>query len=176
MGLLNLLAAGAALKVEPSKTAEIRIRATEKVMWSAEARVELFSRFVIESLFWIRSVGFCRKPIRRTCAPFPGGHFRENRLPMSRFSSQISPHRAMAWDRAAPLARSGDANKLSSVARRYATRSPNVSVLPEATPALLARCRRAFSCTSGGKKRQFRRHRDSRLQQTRDARAKKEKA
>jgi hypothetical protein len=131
MGLLNLLAAGAALKVEPSKTAEIRMRATEKVTWSGEARIELFSRFVIESLFWIRSVAFCRRPIRRTCATFPGGHFRENRLPMSRFSSQISPHRAMAWDRAAPLARSGDANQLSSVARRYATRSPNVSGLRE---------------------------------------------
>jgi hypothetical protein len=57
MGLLNLLAPGAALKVEPNKTAEISIRATEKVMWSAEARVELFSRFLKGSLFRIRSGG-----------------------------------------------------------------------------------------------------------------------
>jgi len=46
MGVLSLLAAGAALKVEASKIAEVKLR-TESVIRIADARAELFLRFFI---------------------------------------------------------------------------------------------------------------------------------
>src|SRR6266496_2649693 len=51
VGVLNALkpfAAGAALKLEASKTADIDSRAMERATWSAQARVELFCCFFIE--------------------------------------------------------------------------------------------------------------------------------
>ncbi len=51
MGALNPLAAGVALKLEASKTAEIDSRATERAIWSAQARVELFCCFFIKLPF-----------------------------------------------------------------------------------------------------------------------------
>jgi len=48
MVALNPLFAGAALKLEASKTAEIDNRAIERATWSAQARVELFRCFFIE--------------------------------------------------------------------------------------------------------------------------------
>ena len=45
IGALNPLVAGVALKLEASKTAEMDSRATERVTWSAQARVELFRCF-----------------------------------------------------------------------------------------------------------------------------------
>ena len=40
-------AAGAALKLDANNIAEAESRATERVIWSAEARAELFWRFFI---------------------------------------------------------------------------------------------------------------------------------
>jgi hypothetical protein len=51
MGALNPLAAGVALKLEASKTAEIDSRATKRAIWSAQARVELFCCFFIKLPF-----------------------------------------------------------------------------------------------------------------------------
>jgi hypothetical protein len=45
MGALNPLVAGAALKLEASKTVEIDSRATERATWSAQPWVELFVVF-----------------------------------------------------------------------------------------------------------------------------------
>jgi hypothetical protein len=45
---LNTDVAGAALKLEASKTAEIDSRAIESATWSAKARVELFCCFFMK--------------------------------------------------------------------------------------------------------------------------------
>jgi hypothetical protein len=47
MGALRSLAAGPAVKVDASRIAEIEIRAVERVIRSADARVELLRRFFI---------------------------------------------------------------------------------------------------------------------------------
>ena len=68
MGALNPLVAGAALKLEASKTAEIDNRAIERATWSAQARIELFCCFFMELFrlnqfscrFFLSSAQHCR--------------------------------------------------------------------------------------------------------------------
>ena len=55
MAALSPLAAGAALKLEANKIAEIEISATARVIWSAEAPVEFFCRFFIEFTWHLRN-------------------------------------------------------------------------------------------------------------------------
>ena len=61
MGALNPLAAGVALKLDSSKTADTDSRATERAIWSAQAWVELFCCFFIELLGLNQSS--CRFPL-----------------------------------------------------------------------------------------------------------------
>ena len=49
MGALNPLAAGVALKLEASKTADTNSRAIEKAIWSVQPWIELFCCLFIES-------------------------------------------------------------------------------------------------------------------------------
>jgi hypothetical protein len=51
-------AAGAALKLEANNIAEIESRATERVIWSAEARAELFWRFFILFFLAVQAASF----------------------------------------------------------------------------------------------------------------------
>jgi hypothetical protein len=51
----------AALKLEANKIAETESRATERVIWSAEARVELLGRFFI-LFFLVRAAVSTEKP------------------------------------------------------------------------------------------------------------------
>jgi hypothetical protein len=70
MGALNPLVAGAALKVEASKTAEIDSRATERATRSAEACAELFCCFFIE-LFRLNQLS-CRFFLSPSCSAVQG--------------------------------------------------------------------------------------------------------
>jgi hypothetical protein len=59
MAAFSPLAAGAALKLEANKIAEIEISATERVIWSAEAPLKFLCRFFIEKGARLTRCEFC---------------------------------------------------------------------------------------------------------------------